>query len=245
MTATVQSPPLAGVDAGPLVECRAATRTYGSGNAAVVAVHKATCSVAPRARVALTGWSGSGKSTLLHMLGGLEAPTAGSVTWPLLGAHPRSVPGWVGVVFQGPSLVPALDSLENVALPLLLAGRPQPDAYTRAADALAELGLSDIATKLPDELSGGQAQRVAIARVLAGEARLILADEPTGQLDQESAERAVRSLITAADRLNAALVLATHDSSVASQLSTWWSMQDGQLDTVTGVRPEQPLGRRP
>ncbi|MCY7340998.1 MAG: ATP-binding cassette domain-containing protein, partial [Pseudonocardia sp.] len=124
-----------------LVECVAAARTYGRGPAAVVAVHGAHCAVRRGDRIALTGSSGSGKSTLLHLLSGLENPTAGLVSWPAWPGSPVGRPGVVGVVFQGPSLLPALDVTENVALPLLLAGVPDAAAPQQAASALARLGI--------------------------------------------------------------------------------------------------------
>ncbi len=112
-------------------------------------------------QIALTGPSGSGKSTLLHLLAGLDSPSGGEVSWPALGGPPSSLPaGTVGLVFQGPSLLPDLDVVENVALPLILAGRPRSEAADAARALLAELGLEDLATKLPEEISGGQAQRV-------------------------------------------------------------------------------------
>lgn len=214
----------AGAIHGPaaLVECVDLARTYGTGAAAVVAVHGATCRIPPGARIALTGPSGSGKSTLLHLLGGLEDPTAGTITWP---ERPS-----VGIVFQGPSLLPALDVVENVALPLLLARHRPADATTHARRALARLGIDDLAGALPDELSGGQAQRVAIARVLATRPLLILADEPTGQLDRQSADRVMSVLSTTADEVGAALVVATHDPVVAARLTVRWTMRDGRLD---------------
>src|ERR1700730_4103899 len=104
----------------PLVRCVAVARTYGAGRSAVVALHGATCRVAAGDGIALVGPSGSGKSTLLHLMAGLDTPTAGELSWPALGDRSQIRPGPVGIVFQGPSLLPALDVIENVALPLLL-----------------------------------------------------------------------------------------------------------------------------
>jgi ABC-type lipoprotein export system ATPase subunit len=205
------------------------SRTYGSGSDAVVAVHSVSCAVAPADRVALTGRSGSGKSTLLHLLAGLDRPTAGTLDWPALGGSPAGRPGLIGIVLQGPSLLPPLDAAENVALPLLLAGGGVAQARHRALTALADIGIADLATKLPEELSGGQAQRVAVARVLASAPRLILADEPTAQLDAAHRDEVVRLLLAAADTLAAGLVIATHDARVADQLPTRWVMDDGRI----------------
>ena len=212
-----------------LVWCRDVSRTYGQGRGAVVAVHSVTCAVGPTSRVALTGRSGSGKSTLLHLLAGLDWPTAGELAWPGLGGDPRGRPGVVGVVFQGPSLLPPLDVIENVTLPLLLAGVTAAEARRRGGEALTRAGVADLAGKLPEELSGGQAQRVAVARLLASAPRLILADEPTGQLDAAHRDQVVGLLIEAADALDAGLVVATHDPRVADRLPQRWVMDDGRI----------------
>jgi putative ABC transport system ATP-binding protein len=203
-----------------VVACQDVARTYGTGPAAVVAVHGATCRVRAGDRIAISGPSGSGKSTLLHLLAGLEQPTGGTVSRPT---------GQIGVVFQGPSLVPALDVTENTALPLVLAGVPEPEARRRAEAALELVGATSLAGKLPEELSGGQAQRAAVARVLALRPRLILADEPTGQLDRATGQHIVDALLTTADETGAALVITTHDQSVAGRLTERWEMHEGRL----------------
>jgi putative ABC transport system ATP-binding protein/lipoprotein-releasing system ATP-binding protein len=221
---------------GPLARCEEAARTYGSGARATVALQPTSCEVFPGARIALTGPSGSGKSTLVHLLAGLDEPTVGGVSWPAIGDRGALRPGPVTVIFQGPSLLPPLTVLENVALPLLLAGRAEADATAAAGAALTRLGLLELADKLPEEISGGQAQRVAVARSLAGEPQLILADEPTGQLDHESAEAVVDVLLEAATHSGAALVVATHDQSVAERLPDRWEMRDGRLAFDTRER---------
>ena len=206
-------------------------RRFGSGGASIVAVRGVTATVAPRARIALTGPSGSGKSTLLHLLAGLDTPTTGVVSWPgidRLGSDGRAR---IGVVFQGRSLVPNLDVTENVCLPLLFTDCAEAEATARAVGALDRLGIAELAHALPDELSGGQAQRVAIARVLATAPRLMLADEPTGQLDQDTAASVIDVLLQAADDLGAALIVATHDPAIARRLPTQWAMHDGRLRT--------------
>ena len=142
-----------------LVRCEAVAKTYGRGSAAVVAVHAASCAVAAEDRIAVTGPSGSGKSTLLHLLAGLDHPTAGTISWPGLDGAPTERPAAVGFVFQGISLLPPLDVLENVALPLLLAGTEPAEARERAQEALAAVDIAELRGQLPEELSGGQAQR--------------------------------------------------------------------------------------
>lgn len=218
-----------------LVTCADIARTYGTGSAATVALHDSACSVPPGAQIAMTGPSGSGKSTLLHLMAGLDEPTVGSVTWPAIGTQDALRPGPLAMVFQGPSLLPPLTVLENVALPLQLEGDTESGARRQAAGALARLGLEELADKLPEELSGGQAQRVAVARVLAGRPRLILADEPTGQLDRRNADTVIETLVRVAAEHGAGLVVSTHDPRVAERFAIRWTVTDGRLDTNTGV----------
>jgi ABC-type lipoprotein export system ATPase subunit len=222
----------------PLVQADGVSKTFGSGQRAVVAVHDLTVSVPPGARIAVTGPSGSGKSTLVHLLGGLERPTTGRVSWPgLSDGHGRPAHD-IGLVFQGPSLLPALTVIENAALPLVLQGVDDAEARERAGAALRDLDLVALADLLPEEISGGQAQRVAIARVLALQPKLIIADEPTGQLDQQSATHVVDVLVEAADRLGAALLIATHDLAVVRRLTARWLVRDGTVLTATAT-PER------
>jgi ABC-type lipoprotein export system ATPase subunit len=212
-----------------LARCEAAGRAYGSGARLVVALQRASCTVRTGERIVITGPSGSGKSTLLHLLAGLETPSEGVVDWPALGPRDRLRPLAVATILQGPSLLPPLDVLENVALPLLLGGMPEEAALAAARAALEALGLESISGRLPEELSGGQAQRAAVARVLAGSPRLVLADEPTGQLDGATGTQMLDVLDEAAARLGAALVLTTHDRRVAGRFDTAWTMADGVL----------------
>ncbi|WP_067571741.1 ABC transporter ATP-binding protein [Nocardia acidivorans] len=222
--------------APPVVVCAGVARVFGTGATAITAITDVNCSVPSGAHIALTGPSGSGKSTLLHVMAGLETATSGTVCWPGLDEAPRARPGLIGVVFQGPSLLPALDVMENVAVPLLLGGTPERDATERAAAALDLLGIGEFARQLPHELSGGQAQRVAVARVLAAAPRLILADEPTGQIDHEAAAVVLDVLVRTATELGAALVISTHDPLIADGLPLRWTMHHGALqDNPAGV----------
>jgi putative ABC transport system ATP-binding protein/lipoprotein-releasing system ATP-binding protein len=220
-----------------LVRCEGAARTYGSGASATVALQATDCEVRPGARIALVGPSGSGKSTLVHLMAGLDEPTVGTVSWPALGDRAALRPGPVAVVFQGPSLLPPLTVEENVALPLVLAGTPDRDAHRQARAALELLGLADLAAKLPEEISGGQSQRVAVARALAGGPRLILADEPTGQLDRENGVAVVDRLLAATEHTGAALVVCTHDPAVADRLPERWTILNGKLDPTHSKEP--------
>jgi ABC-type lipoprotein export system ATPase subunit len=212
-----------------LARCTGLTRTYGSGAGEVHALRGVSCTLRPGMQVALTGPSGSGKSTLLHLLAGLDTPTGGAIAWPGLDGSPEGRPGLIGMVFQGPSLLPPLDVTENIALPLLLAGFTETQARERAMAALHDVGLDELAARLPEELSGGQAQRVAVARALAVRPRVILADEPTGQLDSAHAAQVVGLLLGAAAMLGAALVLSTHDLTIAERLPERWRMADGLM----------------
>jgi ABC-type lipoprotein export system ATPase subunit len=223
-------------DPRPVARCDGAARTFGHGPRAVVALQPTTCEIFAGARIAVTGPSGSGKSTLLHLLAGLDAPTLGTVTWPEIGPRDALRPSRIGVVFQGPSLLPPLTVGENVALPLLLAGRTEAEATSGARAALERLDLADLASKLPEEISGGQAQRVAVARALTGHPVLLLADEPTGQLDHENATAVVDVLEEAARHSGAALIVATHDPEVAERLPERWLMRDGRLAFTTAQR---------
>jgi putative ABC transport system ATP-binding protein len=224
------------VNAATLVRAVDVARTFGSGAGAVVAVHGITCEVRAGEQVALTGPSGSGKTTLMHLLGGLDWPTTGTIEWPAIGPRDQLRPGPIAIVFQGPSLLAPLDVLENVTLPLLLQRTPKAAARRAALDALRRLGLDDLAAKLPEELSGGQAQRVAVARVLAGRPRLILADEPTGQLDQVNGTLVVDALAAAAADLGAGLIVNTHDPRIAERFETRWTMHDGRLSQKAVTR---------
>jgi putative ABC transport system ATP-binding protein/lipoprotein-releasing system ATP-binding protein len=215
----------------PLVRCEGAARTYGSGSTATVALQPTDCIIAHGDRVALVGPSGSGKSTLLHLMAGLDAPTVGRVSWPEIGQRADLRPGPVAVIFQGPSLLPPLTVGENTALPLILGGLGDRQAHDAAHAALEQLDLLDLFDKLPEEISGGQAQRVAVARALAGQPALILADEPTGQLDRANGAAVVDVLLGAADHAGAALVVATHDPTVAARLPHAWEMDSGRLIT--------------
>ncbi|MGW1068924.1 ABC transporter ATP-binding protein [Streptomyces aureus] len=220
-----------------LVSCQGGALTFGRGPTAVVAVHGTDLDVRSGERLAIVGPSGSGKSSLLHLLAGLERPTGGTITRPGL-PGPRDI----GLVFQADSLIPALNIEENTALPLILAGHPQEDTRGPVAEALDVVGAAGLANRLPDEISGGQAQRVAVARVLAQAPRLILADEPTGRLDHATGARVLDALLAAADRTGAALVVTTHDPDVAARLTVRRCMRDGRLLAPQAAKAPDPRG---
>jgi ABC-type lipoprotein export system ATPase subunit len=214
-----------------LIELEDVTLTYGRGLAAVEAVRHVSGRIAERDSLAIVGPSGSGKSSLLHLIAGLERPTTGVVRWPAWGGMPRTDPTIVGVMFQAPSLVPSLDVLENVALPLTIAGIPAPEAASRAADALDALHLGFLTGALPEDLSGGQAQRVNLARVLASRPGLLVADEPTGQLDRRTADEVLDVVLDAVIDRGIAIVISTHDDRIASRFAERWTVRDGAVVT--------------
>ena len=212
-----------------LAEAVDAGRVFGSNGQRVVALQHATCRIEPRARIALIGPSGSGKSTLLHLLAALDEPTSGVVRWPALGEKATLRPTKIAFVFQNESLLAPLTVLENIEVPLLLARSGADEARAAANEVLQALNLESIADKLPEEISGGQAQRVAMARSLMGSPRLILADEPTGQLDHATAAHLLDLVERHLLRRDTALVIATHDAFVASRMKTKWTIEHGVL----------------
>jgi len=212
-----------------LAEAVSAGRVFGTNGTRVVALKHATCRIERGDRIALVGPSGSGKSTLLHLLAGLDEPTSGTVRWPALGERDTLRPGKVSFVFQTESLLAPLTVLENIEVPQLLAGSNPVEARNDAALILRALDLAELADKLPEEISGGQAQRAAVARSLITQPELILADEPTGQLDHQTAKHLLSLLLRRIKGTDTALVIATHDPFVASRMETQWTMDHGVL----------------
>src|ERR1700737_686800 len=212
-----------------LVSLDQVSRYYVDGGRQRAALTNISCQVIAGDRVAVVGPSGSGKSTLLHLMAGLDKPTRGVVSWPALGPETELRPDQICGVFQTPSLLPTLTVLENVELSWLLSKKGPAEARAASLKALEKLGLSAIADKLPGELSGGQMQRVAVARAIVCRPRLILADEPTGQLDSVTASKLIQVLIESTSHPGAALVVATHDTTVAVRMQTQWSIAHGKL----------------
>lgn len=228
----------------PILELRAVHRTHGCGATAVRALQGVSLTVRPGELVAVMGPSGSGKSTLLNLAGGLDAPTSGEVIVtgrPLAGMNQRRLAALrrqaVGYVFQDLNLLPSLTAVENVALPLELDGRGVRAARRVALAALAEVELTEYASRFPDELSGGQQQRVAIARALVGQRRLVLADEPTGALDSQTGEAVLRLLRCRVDA-GAAGVLVTHEARHAAWADRVIFLRDGRVVDTSGPLPE-------
>ncbi|MEE3626306.1 ABC transporter ATP-binding protein [Nitrospirillum sp. BR 11752] len=191
-------------------------------------------------RISIVGPSGSGKSSLMMVIGGLERPTGGTVTVAGRTLNTLSEDDLarfrrdhVGIVFQSFHLMAAMTALENVALPLELAG--EADAFDRARDGLAAVGLSHRLDHYPGQLSGGEQQRVALARAFAPRPRLILADEPTGNLDQETGEQIIRLMFEQARRHGTTLILVTHDPGLAARCDRTIRLADGRVVEDTAV----------
>jgi putative ABC transport system ATP-binding protein len=225
--------PLSG---GRLIELRGVRKVFRQGEARVEALAGVDLAIADGEYVAVVGPSGSGKSTLLNVVGGLERPTAGDVLIdgrPLGGMSDRDLTVFrrrhVGVVFQFFNLLPTLSALENVSLPLVLDGLATRDATARAALALEDVGLASRARHRPDELSGGEMQRVAIARALVIVPKVILADEPTGNLDSRTRDQVLDLVGRLHRERGTTVVVVTHDETAAARAGRIVAMQDGAV----------------
>jgi len=212
------------------------TRTYRGGGHEVRGVDSVSLAAARGEVVAVTGPSGSGKSTLLYLLGGLDTPDEGQVRltgvdWATLRgrARARFRRRTCGFIVQGLALLPQATAAENVEVPLLLDGIEPAARDRRVAGALERVGLAQHSVKLTDQLSGGQQQRVAIARALVAEPAVVLADEPTGSLDSVTAQDIVRLLVAAARERDAAVVMVTHDPTVAAHADRVVAMHSGRI----------------
>jgi len=219
-----------------IVEARGLTKVYGSGDNAVIALDHVDLSVDPGEFVAVMGPSGCGKSTLLNLVGGLDRPSDGQVIidgtdiatmsdTQVTRMRRRSL----GFVFQFFNLIPVLTVTENAALPLTLDGVAEPVARSKATEWLNRVGLGSRLGNRPDQLSGGQQQRVAVARALVTDPALVLADEPTGNLDTKSADEIADLLRQAAEEWGRAVVMVTHDPRIASHAGRIVFMRDGKI----------------
>jgi predicted ABC-type transport system involved in lysophospholipase L1 biosynthesis ATPase subunit len=181
------------------------------------------------------GPSGSGKSTFLQLLAGIDQPTEGEIEWPCLTQplHPKGI----GIAFQAPSLLPPLDVQENVEFPLEIVGVDEATASVLSDQILEQLGLASLSEHMPHELSGGEAQRVVIARALVVRPALVILDEPTGQLDHVTARRVLDVVIKTCEEADAALVIATHDTAVAARMHRTVRLRNGELTEEGFSRP--------
>jgi putative ABC transport system ATP-binding protein len=218
------------------------TKTFGTGNTEVTAVDGVTMTVGDGEFVAVVGRSGSGKSTLMSLLGGLEKPTSGSIEVggrDITRFPDRALIAYraqkVGFVFQSYNLVPNLTALENVMLPMEFTGTPATERKDRARLLLDTVELPGvIQARKPGKLSGGEQQRVAIARALANGPEMILADEPTGNLDSQTRQTVIKLLRLLAHPAGTTILVVTHDDSLASQTDRTFRLEDGRLTRLRG-----------
>lgn len=224
-----------------LVSVNNLSKEYRPGGTVVRALHDVTLDIQPGEFCAFVGPSGCGKSTLLNLIGGLDSPTSGTIALegrPVTSASPME---WtrlrrelIGIVFQAFHLIPGLTVAENVALPLLLKGGQESGIAARINEVLQAVGMEQRRSHRPSELSGGEQQRVAIARAIVHRPRLILADEPTGNLDSKQGADIITLFRTLPQRYGHSVMLVTHSDSAAAAADYVWHMQDGRL--VTCVR---------
>ncbi len=236
-----------------MISLQNVTRYYEAGERSVHALDGVSLAIAPHEFVAVAGPSGCGKSTLLHLIAGLDRPTAGEITvngLSLTSADDAALTNFrrrqLGLVFQFFNLLPTMNVRENVSLPLLLQGVPLAECEARANELLRRVGLTERAGHFIHQLSGGEQQRTAIARALVHRPSLLIADEPTGNLDTASAERVLGLLREIADEQLATLILVTHSPEVAAAATRLIEMRDGKIvsDHVSGFQHDWKAAQR-
>ncbi|MCW3790157.1 ABC transporter ATP-binding protein [Paenibacillus sp. LS1] len=220
------------------------SKIYGSDEARVEALREVNLSVNQGEFVAIVGASGSGKSSLLHLLGGVDQPTSGQVLIDGVDLYSQSENELavfrrrkIGFIFQSYNLIPVLTAEENIKLPMLLENKHVDEGYLE--ELLSVLGLSDRRQHLPSQLSGGQQQRTAIGRALINKPSIILADEPTGNLDSKNSKEIVDLLTYSVRKYNQTLIMITHDLNVAQRADRVVNIKDGTLLQQTGVRDRE------
>jgi predicted ABC-type transport system involved in lysophospholipase L1 biosynthesis ATPase subunit len=217
----------------PVLTACALRKTYLSGDRRIEVLGGVDFSVVSGESVSIRGESGSGKSTLLNLLSGLDAPDSGDVSWagkPSVGTDARAT--FLGMVFQSFYLIPELDALQNVLMARRMVGRIGSSEKARARELLAKVGLTERAHHLPSQLSGGERQRVAVARALMNSPQLILADEPTGNLDEKTGDAVIELLLSLCRETTTALVLVTHSAVHAAKTSRSTVLHEGILHHV-------------
>ena len=233
-----------------MIELRGVSKTVQSGDRPLTILHPLDYTIPSGQFVAVVGPSGSGKSTLLGLLAGLDAPTTGQILIDNIDITRLSEDGLaklrgekIGFVFQFFHLVPSLTAFENVLVPMEIAGRR--DAVARARRLLEEVELTDRAHHYPSQLSGGEQQRIAIARALANDPPIVLADEPTGNLDSTTGRHIMDLLLSVRSTRKSTLVLVTHDAELAALADTRLVLRDGRPVVSTDARPRPEPGRDP
>ena len=220
----------------PVLECRAVRRDFSEGGSLLQVLRGVDLAVQPAERVAIIGASGSGKTTLLQIMGGLDEPTSGEVFVHGSPMHGTSEVRkgdlrnrYIGFVYQFHHLLPEFTAEENVAMPLLIRRVPRADAVDQARALLGRVGLGERLTHKPGELSGGERQRAAVARALITRPQLVLADEPTGNLDAGNGEHVLGLMLELNRELQTSLVIVTHDHDIAERMDRVLVLEDGKL----------------
>ncbi len=219
-----------------VLECRSVVRRFREGGSVLEVLSGVDLKIEPAERVAIVGASGSGKTTLLQIMGGLDDPDEGQVfiDGQLMHGSSEVSKGdlrnrYIGFVYQFHHLLPEFTAQENVAMPLLIRREAKADALRQAGDLLARVGLGGRLTHKPGELSGGERQRAAVARALITRPQLVLADEPTGNLDAGNGEQVLKLMLELNEELQTSLVIVTHDQSIAARMDRILVLEDGKL----------------
>ncbi|MGH9749847.1 MAG: ABC transporter ATP-binding protein [Candidatus Polarisedimenticolia bacterium] len=233
----------------PILRCLGVSKAFGPPDRKVEVLRDLRLEVGRGEMVAILGESGAGKTTLLHLVGAIERPDDGQILFRGrdIAAGDPDQRAWyrnreLGFVFQFHHLLPEFTAVENVMMPLLIRGEPRARAAARAAGLLDELGLAQVRERRPGELSGGEQQRVAIARALSGGPQLLLADEPTGNLDERNAHAVFELLLDLHARRGMTTLLVTHSQRLAGRCSRVLRMEHGSLTEPNGSRYNVPLG---
>jgi len=220
----------------PVLKCRSVLRRFREGSSELEVLSGVDLEVQAAERVAIIGTSGSGKTTLLQIMGGLDDPTEGEVFVDGQAMHDSNELSkgdlrnrYMGFVYQFHHLLPEFTAAENVAMPLLIRREPKPAALQKAAELLARVGLGERLTHKPGELSGGERQRAAVARALITRPQLVLADEPTGNLDAGNGEHVLQLMLDLNEELHTSLVIVTHDHSIANRMDRVLVLENGKL----------------
>jgi lipoprotein-releasing system ATP-binding protein len=222
--------------AGPVLVCRDVVRRFSEGESTLEVLSGVDLEVGAGERLAIIGASGSGKTTLLQIMGGLDQPTSGEVR---VGGHTMSSIGeaergelrnrYLGFVYQFHHLLPEFTAEENVAMPLMIRGMRRTEAIAEAKALLQRVGLGERLTHKPGELSGGERQRAAVARALISRPKLVLADEPTGNLDAGNGEQVLRLMLELNREMGTSLIIVTHDHSIANRMDRILTLENGRL----------------
>ena len=220
----------------PVLECKNVVREFREGSSTLRVLRGVDLAIAPAERVAIIGASGSGKTTLLQIMGGLDEPTSGEVYVHGEPMHDTSEAAkgelrnrYIGFVYQFHHLLPEFTAAENVAMPLLIRRESRAEALDKAGELLGRVGLGERLTHKPGELSGGERQRAAVARALIARPQLVLADEPTGNLDAGNGAHVLRLMLELNEELRTSLVVVTHDHSIADRMDRILVLEEGVL----------------